>query len=107
MKRIISALIVTATLATPVHAFVNPRTVSWWKETGEGTGKLHIEVVGGWWKCAGIVKVVDGTLPQQNVNMDCVGMAKSAVASITVDGAIRRKVNYRLSNGIKGHLTLL
>lgn len=109
MKRNVLVLILSVAVASPAFAFLNPRTVAFWSETskGSGVGKLHIDVVGGAWRCIGGVRVVDGQLPAQNLNMECAGMARSAVATISEDGQFRRIVRYKLDIGIKGHLTLM
>lgn len=109
MRHFLLAITAASILAAPASAFINPRAHGWWNEApaGSGQGKLYLEVAGGAWRCVGKVRVADGNLPAQKLNMECAGMARSAVAIVTEDGQFRRKVRYRLNTGIKGHITMM
>ena len=71
-----------------------------------GYGIIRLQVVGGAWKCVGRVKYANQKLVAQNFTMQCKGWVKSATGSIVPDGEFFYRLNYRLSNGIKGHAEL-
>ena len=108
MKRILIAASCVAILASPASAFLNPRTVATLLPDTQnpGYGILRIEVVGRAWICIGRLKMENKRPMGQKVKLDCRGMADWANAEIIPDGDFFTKVNYRLSNGIRGHLTL-
>lgn len=94
-----------ATTVVPASAFNNPRTTVFVvPENGNpGYGILRIAVVGGAWKCVGRVKYPDQRLVAQNFTMECKGWVDSATGTIVPDGEFSYRLDYRLSNGIKGH----
>jgi hypothetical protein len=108
-RKTVLSLCVSLALASPASAFINPRAFATVTPDFQypGYGILRIEVAGGAWRCAGRVKYEDGRAMEQTVGLECVGWAKSATATIRPEGEFRYKVNYRLSNGIKGHLSLI
>lgn len=108
MKKLMVALVLSAAVAAPAYAFINPRTIATIKpdKRNPGYGLLHITVIGNAWKCIGRVKYPDEQLVAQNFKMQCTGWVKSAVGTVQPEGEFFSKVNYRLSNGIKGHVTL-
>ncbi|MDO6455609.1 hypothetical protein Q4494_00840 [Celeribacter halophilus] len=105
MKKVIIALILATMTACPASAFINPRTTVFIvPEKGRpGYGILKISVVGGAWKCVGRVRYPEQRLVAQNLTMECKGWVKSATATIVPDGEFFFRMDYQLSNGIKGH----
>ena len=108
-RKSILSLSVSLALASPASAFINPRAYALVTPDVQypGYGILRIEVAGGAWSCAGRVKFEDGRAMEQTVGLECIGWVKSATATIRPEGQFRYQVNYRLANGIKGHLSLI
>ena len=109
LRKTLTVLAMLIVMASPASAFINPRAIATLvpDHNYPGYGILRIEVIGRAWRCVGRVKMDKDQAPEQTVGMECVGMATSATATIRPEGHFRHKVNYRLSNGIKGHLELI
>ncbi len=107
--RFCTILTLVTAIAAPANAFINPRAIATLlPDPGNpGYAMLRIEVLGLAWRCAGRVRMENGSVPEQTVGMECVGMAKAARATIRPTGQLTYRVNYKLNTGIKGHLDLI